>query len=127
MSHVDSDVLIDILRGFPPALGWLGSLTEPLAYSACVLCELIDGAANKTELSKAQALCSRFQRVWPDEVSAERALSWFLHNRLSSSLGWSDSLIASTAIMQNAELLTFNARHYSLIPGLRFREPYRRN
>jgi len=43
---------------------------------------------------------------------------------LSYNIGLLDALIAETAISENAELATFNVKHYSVIKGLKTIRPY---
>jgi len=54
------------------------------------------------------------------------ALNLFGQYQLSNSLGLIDSLIAATALGENATLCTFNMKHYRVIPGLKLLQPYTR-
>ncbi len=51
MILLDSDVLIDLLRKYPPAMAWFDALgeDEELAVSGYVVMELIQGCRNKAE------------------------------------------------------------------------------
>ena len=51
MILLDSDIMIDLLRQFLPAIDWLDSLPdeEELILSGFVVMELIQGCRNKTE------------------------------------------------------------------------------
>jgi predicted nucleic acid-binding protein len=53
-------------------------------------------------------------------------MSDFTAYHLSHSLGLLDALIAASAIGLNATLLTFNEKHYRVVPGLVIRKPYNR-
>ncbi len=51
MILLDSDVLIDLLRKYPPAMAWFDALQEDeeLMVSGYVVMELIQGCRNKVE------------------------------------------------------------------------------
>jgi predicted nucleic acid-binding protein len=51
MILLDSDVLIDLLRKYPPAAAWFNALhgDEELMVSGYVVMELIQGCRNKAE------------------------------------------------------------------------------
>lgn len=126
MDLVDTDVLIDVQRGHAPAVSWFGSLTELPAVPGLVVMELFQDARNARELRQARRFVAPFQIVWPGEMACSRALSDFAAYHLSHGLGLLDALIAACAIGQPARLLTFNVRHYRVVPGLVTVEPYKR-
>lgn len=51
MILLDSDVMIDLLRQYPPAMRWLNSLDEEeeMVLPGYVVMELIQGCRNKRE------------------------------------------------------------------------------
>lgn len=126
MDLVDTDVLIDIQRGHPPALAWFSSLSTLPAVPGFVVMELIQDARNKKEIRVALKLAAPLQIVWPTEVDCARAISDFAAYHLSHGLGLLDALIASCAVGLSATLITFNAKHYKAVPGLITAEPYTR-
>jgi hypothetical protein len=60
------------------------------------------------------------------EEDCNRALSSFASHHLSDNIGLLDALIAETAIGVNAELATFNVKHYRVLRGLKTVQPYER-
>ncbi|HEY7155216.1 MAG TPA: PIN domain-containing protein [Gemmataceae bacterium] len=126
MDLVDSDVLIDIQRGHPPALAWFASLTELPAVPGFVVMELIQDARNAREVRQARRLVSPLRIVWPTETDCARALSDFTAYHLAHGLGLLDAMIAACAIGLSATLYTFNAKHYRVVPGLVTAQPYTR-
>ena len=50
----------------------------------------------------------------------------FASFHLRHHIGLLDALIAETAIGQNAELATFNKKHYGVIKELKIIQPYKR-
>ncbi|HSF43052.1 MAG TPA: type II toxin-antitoxin system VapC family toxin [Thermoanaerobaculia bacterium] len=124
MLVLDSDVLIDVQRGYPAAVDWFSGLTEVPAVPGLVVMELIQDARNLQEVRRALKLMSPLPIVWPTEEDCSRALSDFTAFRLSHSLGLLDALIASTAVGRAATLCTFNLKHYQVVPGLTTSQPY---
>ncbi len=126
MELVDTDILIDVQRGHPPALAWFGSLAELPSVVGFVVMELIQDARNAQELQQALKLVAPFSIVWPTENDCRRALADFTTYRLSHGVGLLDSMIAACAVGNSATLYTFNNKHYQAVPNLVTAEPYTR-
>ncbi len=126
MRLLDTDVLVDIRRGFAPAVQWYTSLTERPSVPGFVAMELVVGCWDKRELLRLQKFLVGIPIVWPSEVDCQRGLEHLRDYKLSHSLGLIDALIAATAIGQGATLCTFNVKHFSAVPGLATEQPYSR-
>lgn len=126
MDLVDTDVLIDVQRGHPPALAWFAGLMDLPAVPGFVVMELLQDARNGREVRQALKLVAPLQVVWPTEADCARALSDFTAYRLSHGLGLLDALIAACAVGLPATLYTFNDKHYQVVPGLMIGRPYTR-
>ena len=126
MNLVDTDVLIDIQRGHPPALAWFAGLKELPAVAGLVVMELVQDARNAREVRKALQLVAPLQVIWPSAADCAKALSDFATYHLSHSLGLLDALIAACAVGQSATFWTFNVKHYIVVPGLVLAKPYTR-
>jgi len=64
MIFLDSDIVIDFLRRYPPAISWLESLgDEKLSLSGYVAMELMQGCNNKIELQQIRKLIANFEVV----------------------------------------------------------------
>jgi predicted nucleic acid-binding protein len=124
MMLVDTDVMIDVQRGHPPALAWFGTLTDMPAVPGLVVMELIQDARNAKEVQQALKLVSPMSVIWPTAADCQRALADFAAYHLSHGLGLLEALIAGCALGLAAELCTFNTKHYQVIPGLMLRQPY---
>lgn len=124
MDLVDTDVLIDIQRGHPPALAWFAGLAELPAVPGFVVMELLQDARSAREVRQVLRLVAPLPIVWPTEVDCARALSDFTAYHLSHGLGLLDALIAACAVGQSASLYTFNVKHYRIVPGLVVVQPY---
>jgi predicted nucleic acid-binding protein len=132
--HLDSSFLIDLerehRRGRPGgALHFIEGLDddEVLAVSVHTVCELRAGAElapNPLKATEAlDELLGGLLLVYPDDRFAP------LYARLLSSLQRSgrpvatmDLLIATAALLDDAPLVTRNARDFSRVPGLRVLE-----
>jgi len=123
---VDTDILIDIQRGHPPALGWFNSLGEVPSVPGLVVMELVQDAHNLQQVRGALRLVAPLPVVWPTESDCKRALSDFAAYHLSHGLGLLDALIAACAVGLSATLCTFNVKHYEHVPGLLTAQPYAR-
>ena len=126
MLLLDSDVLIDVQRGFQPALQWLSGLGELPSVPGLVIMELIQDANNSHQVRQAMKLVAPLPIAWPTLSDCDRALSDFTAYHLSHRLGLLDSLIAATAIGLGAELCTFNVKHYQVVAGVTTLQPYPR-
>ncbi len=126
MLLLDADVLIDVQRGYLPALEWFAGLEELPSVPGLVVMELIQHALNKQQVRQALKLISPLPIVWPTRRDCDRALSDFTAYHLSHRLGLIDSMIAACAIGLSAGLCTFNLKHYQVVPGLTTTQPYSR-
>lgn len=125
MELIDTDVLIDVQRGFGAAADWFA--TDPdVGVPGFVVMELVQDARNSDEVQKALALVDGLEVVWPSEEECQTALKGFSTLHLSHGLGLLDALIAATAVGHGGVLNTFNERHYRMFPGLTTVRPYRR-
>ena len=126
MYLLDTDILIDIQRGYAPAVDWFSSLDEIPTIPGLVVMELIQDAENKKQVREALKLVAPLPVIWPTETDSNRALTDFTAYHLSHNLGLLDALIAASAIGLPATLCTFNVKHYQVVPGLVIEQPYAR-
>jgi predicted nucleic acid-binding protein len=125
MILLDTDVMIDLLRQYPPALIWLGSLgEEEIILPGFVVMELIQGARNKVEQERIEKELRSYGIGWPSSEMCDEALSVFARYYLSHGLGILDALIGQMAVALDLPLYTFNRGHYEAIPNLRTMQPY---
>jgi predicted nucleic acid-binding protein len=118
--------MIDIQRGYEPAIAWFASLSELPGIPGFVVMELIQDAQNKQQVRKVLQLVAPLAIVWPTEADCARALSDFTAYHMSYKVGLIDALIAASTVGRNAILCTFNVKHYRAIPGLSIEQPYSR-
>ena len=115
---VDTDVLIDFLRGYGPAVSFVDDHSDRIVLSAIVVAELYAGVKGDAEQTVLENLLSVF-RVVP--ISGEIARLGGLYRRdhgPSHGTGLSDALVAATAFLEGAELKTLNVKHYPMFEGI---------
>ena len=121
MKLVDTTVAIDHLRGEASATDLLRKLVEEdeiLAASEVVRFELLAGVRDD-ELEALEHFFSAVSWVAIDEDVARAAGALARkHRRAHSGIDDGDYLIAATALLLDAELLTTNVRHFPMFPGL---------
>jgi len=117
---VDTDILIDVGRREEIAIARLEAeaQTSTLAISVITQMEMLVGCRNQTELQILERFIRRFEIVKLNEAISDRAID-LLHNyRLSHGLLIADALIAATAKVIEAPLLSKNQRDYRFIKVL---------
>ncbi|HEY89186.1 MAG TPA: type II toxin-antitoxin system VapC family toxin [Thermoflexia bacterium] len=129
MLLLDSDVMIDLLRQYPPAVEWFNTLEdkEELALPGYVVMKLIQGCRNKTEQKSLKRELATYGVVWPSSTNCDKALAIFTQYRLSHNAGLLDVLIGQTAVALNTPLYTFNQKHYLFISKLQTIQPYQKS
>jgi predicted nucleic acid-binding protein len=74
MTLLDTDVLVDIQKGHPPAIVWMRQLTlADFAVPGAAVLELLAGSRNGNELQKSSDFVSRLQVAWLAEADNELA------------------------------------------------------
>jgi len=124
---LDTDVLIDCLRGTPGALDWLTrNASTSFQVPGIVAMELLAGCRSQSDLQRVQAFLSAFDIVWPEAAEFAHAYALMVQYRLVSALSIPDCLVAAVALSRSARLYTFNLRHFQIVAGLDTQEPYAR-
>ena len=122
MILIDSDVLIEHLRGNADARDWLVQARRtsgPLAMSVISVTE-IAGGMRSPERREVMRLLGSMQRFEVTEQVAWRAATLMREYRRShSGIGLGDYLIAATALTEGLELATLNVRHYPMFTALK--------
>jgi predicted nucleic acid-binding protein len=118
---LDTSVAIDHLRGLPEAVELLGGLIEAeerLLASEVVRFELLTGV-RKGETDALEQFFTALSWVPVGEEVARTAGELAQHHRRAhSGIDDADYLIAATAILLEADLLTTNVRHFPMLVGL---------
>ena len=115
---IDTDIMVDFLRGHPKAVAIVQTSSNRIILSSIIVAELYAGVRGNDELTTLDNLISLF-RVIP--VSPFIAKTGGLYKRdyaKSHGVGLADAIIAATADSENAELKTLNTKHYPMFKGL---------
>lgn len=120
MKLLDTTVAVDYLRGREEAVDLLDELValDDVLASEVVRFELLAGA-HESELDELESFCSAIEWIPVDEAVTRTA--GLIARRYRSSFSGIDDvdyLIAASAIVADAELLTTNVRHYPMLDGL---------
>lgn len=121
---VDTDVLIDYLRGVGQAVSFLERVRGPLLVSAISVAELYSGVREGAERKAMESFLTAFELVVVDGIVAARGGLYRRKYGGSHGVGLADALIAATAETRRARLATLNRRHFPMFDGVVV--PYRR-
>jgi predicted nucleic acid-binding protein len=115
---VDTDVLVDFLRGHTKAVAFVNEFSSRFILSSIVVAELYAGVKGDVELTVIENFISLFPVV---PLTAEIAKIGGLYKRdygKSHGIGLADAILAATAEAEKAELKTLNVKHYPMFSGL---------
>jgi predicted nucleic acid-binding protein len=116
---VDTDVLIDFLRGYDKALSFIEKFSSQIILSPIVVAELYAGVKGANELSVLDNFVSHF-RVIPITKGIARAGGLYKRDfGKSHGVGLGDAILAATVQKEKAELKTLNVKHYPMIRNLK--------
>jgi predicted nucleic acid-binding protein len=116
---LDTDIMVDFLRGYPKAVALVKTHADTIVLSAIVVAELYAGVKGDRELMTLDNFVA-FCLVLP--VTQEIARTGGIHKRdyaNSHAVGLADALIAATAQIEEIDLKTLNIKHYPMLKGLK--------
>lgn len=122
---IDTDILIDYLKGIQPARALLDSTHFDLYYSSWTRKELLaKSGLRDRERREIEDLLARFRMAPVDDGVAEKY--WTLLKKYESrGLRQADAIIAATAWQRNLPLLTRNQKHFRFITEIELAPVYR--
>src|ERR1700758_4734353 len=94
---IDTDVLIDFLRGQVDAVAYMEGLTEPLLMSVVTMADLYSGVRDGDERKALDIFITVFELVPVDENITQKGGLFRRDYRKSHNAGLADALIAATA------------------------------
>ena len=122
---VDTDVLIDHLRGRAEAREYLEASARPIVVSALTVAELHVGVREGAEREALAALLGLFAEIVPLEATdAVRGGFYRRDYGRTHGTGLVDACLAAQAERIGAELVTLNARHFLMLSADALRVPY---
>lgn len=115
---LDSCVLIDYLRNRPSAIDFLHRMKERGSVSVITTAELYVGVRDGREETRIDALLTRLLVRDVNLAIARLAGRFRRQYRQSHGVAIPDALIAATAEVHGARLVTRNARHFPMLADL---------
>jgi len=123
MKIIDTSIFIDHLRNYQPATRWLiAQNSDDVLFSAITETELVAGQANNDEnrREKLMRMLQQYTKVVVDNPLASLAGDI----RRKYQILTPDAIIAASALLTHAELVTKNIKDFEKIKGLRVSSPY---
>lgn len=121
---IDTDVLVDYLRGHSQAVRYLQAQKGPLALSAITVAELYAGVRDGEEREVLDVFVGIFQVLPVTDAIARQGGLWRRDYGKSHGVGLADAVIAATAAEAGAVLVTLNRRHFPMSRDIRV--PYKK-
>jgi len=120
---VDSDIMVDLLRGSSGAADFLDGIQSAWAISTITCLELFAGTRTQRETNDLDVVLTGYRAIPPNEDIARR--SYYLMKTYARSHGLDplDALIAATALEEGLTLATRNRKHFEVIPDLSLEVP----
>lgn len=119
---IDTDILIDWLRGRKFAARFFRETKGVFYYSSITRKELLSGCNNKSEEEQVLNLLRAMRVVRIDPIIALKA-SELIERYANSPMHKSDSLIAATSWVKKLILVTRNRKHFEFIDEIQLLIP----
>jgi hypothetical protein len=121
---IDTDVLVDLNRMRPDAVTFMLRLSSRPCVSAVTVAELYAGVREGRERTELDSFISQCNIVAVDRRIAERGGLLLRQYRPSHGTGFADAIIAATAEVEQAQLVTLNQKHFPMLSDVLV--PYRK-
>lgn len=112
---IDTDVLIEYLRGRKKAIEYLEDLQADLNISVISVAELFAGVEGGEEEAALRQFLLAFTVLPVSETVALTGGLYRQQYKPNHSTGLADALIAATAEEHGSSLVTFNRRHFPMV------------
>ena len=119
---LDTNILIDYIRGVPAAVVWLRALPAAPQISVISVLELYVGARSQREEKDIEAICAPLRRLPITEEIARNGGSFVRHFGKTHGIDLPDAVVAATAEHHGLKLATLNVKHFPMFPKLK--RPY---
>ena len=126
MYILDTDILLDVLKGNQTAIAWFKTLTEVPSITNTVFTELMETVRNEQEVHHMFQLIAPLPIIWPTKADSSRASSYY-SKYFSDDFGSIEAEIAACAVERDATLCTLSVKIYDCVPILDVMKPYGRS
>ncbi|MBI4439867.1 type II toxin-antitoxin system VapC family toxin [Candidatus Woesearchaeota archaeon] len=122
MKLLDTDIFIDFFRGVPEAEEYIAENIDEIVFSAISEAELLSGKIcnDQTEREKVFHLLSQFDKIPVGNPLVQIAGDI----RRNHNISLPDAIIAASAAVNSATLVTRNLKHFKGIDKLKVEDPY---
>ena len=118
MIVLDTNVLIEILKGNEETIKTVHAFNEGLVISSISVMELYYGAINKAEIKKLEKFVSLFKIEHLNENISMKSTMLIKAYAKSHNLDIPDGLIAATVLILECRFFTYNLKDFKYIDGL---------
>jgi predicted nucleic acid-binding protein len=115
---VDTNILIDALRGRKPAIDFFEASDISFSISVLSIAELYSGVRGEAELLTLQTFISSFTIYSVDEAIATEAGGIIKRYSKSHSIGIADAIIGATSLIVNEQLATLNTKDFPMLTNV---------
>ncbi len=115
---IDTDVLIDYLRGQADAVAYIEGLANPLLISVITVAELYSGVREGEERRALDGFTAAFELVAISDAIAIQGGLYRRDFRKSHGVGLADAIIAATVELKGATLVTLNSKHFPMLASV---------
>ena len=115
---VDTDILVDYLRGHPKAVSFLERNVGDVSISAVSVAELYQGVREGQERTRLSRMISALVVLPLTQEIAETAGLYRRDHRDRLGCGLADCMIAATASEHRLDLATLNDRHFKMLDNV---------
>ncbi len=109
---IDTSIIVDILRGYQPAIEWMDAKRQMLGVSRLVVLEVLEGVQNRPAQKNAIAFIAQFTIIEPELPDFIWATQALINYGLSYQIDTVDYLIAAVSPRLNLPLFTRNLKHF---------------
>lgn len=120
---LDTNILVDALRGLPDCEDYLSRLTEGDLYCSTITSAELWAGVRPADEDDLDIFLGAFHWVSVDEAIARRAGHYMQKYSKSHGLLLPDALIAATAQFLEADMVTLNIKHFPM-KDLKVVSPY---
>jgi predicted nucleic acid-binding protein len=121
---LDTSIIVDNLRSYPPAVNWLANNPTQLGITHIVRLEVIEGAKDKQGQQRSLTLLNDFEQIELTTSDLIWASEQLLRFHLSHNVSSFDCLIASASFRLGLPLYTINLKHFTPLLGTLAQKPY---
>ena len=120
---LDTNILIDYLRGNEESAKFLESSKDTLCLSAITVAELYAGARNERERKALDFFIEAFSILPIDKKISQKGGQFRARYGKSHSVDLIDAIIAATAVIFEMTLYTLNKKHFPMLRKIS--QPYK--